>query len=81
MDKPCEICGRPSHHYHHVFGAANRKHSETYNLKMRLCYQCHERIHNDKSLDIHFKQIWQTVFETEYSHELFMKIFGRNWLC
>ena len=46
-DRECYLCGANGAadplHWHHIFGGANRKHSEKYGLKVRLCgQQCHE---------------------------------------
>lgn len=71
-------------HRHHVFGAANRKHSEKYGLWIWLCPAHHNMsdagVHFNKALDLQIKQIAQREFEDTYSHDKFIKIFGRNYL-
>lgn len=76
-------------HKHHIFGGANRKHSEKYGLWVRICCI---RCHNGGPLSIHeapnkpggkdlmLKQEAQRVFENTHSHEEFMRIFGKNYL-
>lgn len=88
----CYLCGYhegaryQEMHWHHVFGGPNRKHSEEYGLKVRLCvYSCHEygpnAVHRNKETDIRLKQEGQRAFERVHgTREDFMRIFGRNWL-
>ena len=46
-------------HWHHVFGGANRKWSEKYGLKVRLCgQQCHE---NGPDTGNNINAKWATV--------------------
>lgn len=81
MEKlPCEICGRRSEHTHHVFYGPLRKWSEKYKLTMRLCRECHEMIHKDAAICVRYKMKYQKKFEDQYGHELWMKVFGRNYL-
>ena len=83
--KECFLCKRTDDlQCHHVFGAANRKWSEYYGLKIWLCSPHHNMsdagVHFNKALDREIKQIAQREFEDEYGHDAFMKIFGRNYL-
>ncbi len=70
---------------HHVFGAANRKLSEKYGLKVLLCMKHHtgqiEGVHGqNKALRLELKKMAQREFEKLYGHEKYMKIFGKNYL-
>lgn len=77
----CIECGAPGTHTHHCIFGKNRKNSETYGLKVRLCSACHYRLHNqDEALAMKYRKMAQKVFEESHSHEDFMKIFGRNYL-
>ena len=71
-------------HEHHIFGAANKKWSEKYGLKIWLCPVHHNMsdagVHFNKALDLQIKQIAQREFEDTYSREDFLRIFGRNYL-
>lgn len=83
--KECFMCHRVGDlHRHHIFGAANRKHSEKYGLWIWLCPEHHNMsdagVHFNKALDIQIKQIAQREFEDTHGHEKFMKIFGKNYL-
>lgn len=76
---------------HHVFeGVANRKLSEKYGLKVYLCRHHHtgdvlgskDAVHSKgmNDWDRVLKQTAQVAFETKYSHEKFMQVFGKNYL-
>lgn len=60
--------------------------SDKYGLTVRLCRKCHEGIHNAdndsqyKEAELYLKRIAQKKFEEKYSHELWVKEFGRNYL-
>ncbi|MDD3416373.1 MAG: phosphoenolpyruvate carboxykinase [Lachnospiraceae bacterium] len=68
----CYLCG--SHRNleeHHIFGGPNRKISEKYGLKVRLCRDCHtgnEGVHKKKELMNSLKMMGQTVFESKYEN-------------
>ena len=85
QEKECYLCHRTGGlHSHHVFGAANRKWSEQFGLKIWLCPEHHnmsdQGIHFNKDFDIEVKRRAQARFESEHGHEEFMRIFGRNYL-
>lgn len=70
---------------HHVFGGtANRKLSERYGLKVRLCVGHHREgpyaVQNNRKIDGILKQDAQRAFERDHSREEFMRIFGKNHL-
>ena len=69
---------------HHCFGASNRKWSEKYGLKVRLCHYCHNEppmgVHHNKAQMDKYHRIAQEAFERTHSREEFMRIFGRNYL-
>lgn len=79
---------------HHVFGGANRGHSEFYGLVLPLAPWIHpngarfdeERCIETtgmtrKEIDHHMKVWAQTWFELNVTggHEEFIKVFGRSW--
>ena len=86
----CYKCGRNGAtdplDWHHVFeGTANRRLSEKYGLKVRLCHMsCHEygknAVHKDKNFDTKLKVMAQKKFEETHAREEFMTIFGRNFI-
>lgn len=88
----CYLCGR-NHtadpcglETHHVFGGPNRKYSERYGLKVRLCGErCHrnglESVHKNNQVNLSVKAAGQRAFEaTHGTREDFMKIFGKNYI-
>ena len=76
-------------HKHHIFGGANRKYSEKYGLWVKICcIRCHNggpsSVHQapnkEDGKDLLLKRLAQQAFEEKYSHEEFMRIFGKNYL-
>lgn len=70
---------------HHIFYGSNRKWSEHYGLKVKLCPRCHRwlktGVHGgNQELNLRLKQEGQTIFEERWSHDLFMKSFGKSYL-
>lgn len=78
----CFECDRPAQHTHHLlFGSANRKHSEDFGLTIQLCAECHARLHDrDNAMALRYRKMGQAAFEYKYSHEEYMRIFGKNFL-
>ena len=85
-EKVCFLCGsRVGLEEHHIFGGANRKHSERYGLKVWLCgIQCHREglnsAHRNREVSDSLKRLGQIAFEARHTHEEFMQIFGKNYL-
>lgn len=84
-EKVCFITGSTYNlHRHHIFGGPNRANSEKYGLWIYLRADFHNMsdkgIHFDKKFDLRVKKQAQILFEKIYSHDIFMKIFGRNYL-
>lgn len=83
----CYICGsRVWLEEHHVFGAANRKLSEKYGLKVWLCHDCHNEppvgVHHNANLNNHLKAETQKKAMEYYGWTIdkFRNIFGKNYL-
>lgn len=81
----CFFCSRtPTEEHHCIYGVANRKWSEKYGLKVRLCKKHHrgsEGVHTHRpDLDLKLKQIAQRAFERNHSREEFIQIFGKSYL-
>jgi len=72
-------------HRHHIeFGTGNRRKSEEYGLWVYLCPGHHmyspDAVHASRKTRELLCSIAQERFEKEYTHELWMREFGRNWL-
>lgn len=77
----CIECQRRGTQTHHVIFGKNRKNSEKYGLKVRLCDECHYRLHNqDEALAMKYRKLGQIYFEARWGHEKYMQVFGRNYL-
>jgi hypothetical protein len=95
-DKECFICrafaimGKQQYiwegvHWHHVFyGTANRRLSEKYKLKVRLCLAHHtegkDAVHMNHDIDFTLKKTAQYAFEECYPELDFRSIFGKDYL-
>ena len=84
MDE-CFVCGTTNAlHVHHIYyGRKNRDNSTKYHCICRLCWSHHEGVtgvHHNKNFDDQLKQVTQMAFEKIYSHEEFMRVFGKNYL-
>lgn len=83
--KECWVTGQTTGlHKHHIYGGARRKLSEKYGLYVYLTPKWHNMsgygVHFDYELDKKLKIAGQKAFEEVYSRQLFMKLFGRNYL-
>lgn len=80
--KECEICGRYKklEEHHLIFGHGLRNLSEKYNLKTKICRECHQRLHKSKEMMKWSKRQGQKIFEKTHSRDEFLKIFGRSYL-
>lgn len=72
-------------HKHHFLHGPDRKKAEHFGLWAYVCSERHheygpEAPHVNKAVDLHLQQVAQRAFEKKYSHEDFMKEFGRNYL-
>lgn len=70
---------------HHIFGgAANRKLSEKYGLKVWLCHRHHneppEGVHFNRELMQQLHEEGQRAFEKAYPELRFISFFGKNYL-
>ena len=81
----CYICGSPDTEIHHIFGRQLRAKSDKYGLMVNLCRFHHRHwkkgVHGkNHSLDYRLRCIAQHEFEKLYSRELFVKLFGEDYL-
>lgn len=81
----CYLCGRQTGlETHHVLGGtANRRLSEKYGLKVRLCHNCHTGkggAQYNQALNVRLKQEAQEAFERIYTHDEWMTLFRKNYL-
>lgn len=83
-EKQCFLCGKQyGLERHHVLGGPNRKWSEKYGLTVWLCHDCHtgtDGAQYNKEKNFKLKEIAQKAFEKIYTHDDWMRIFGRNYI-
>ena len=80
----CFICGNTRNlEEHHIFQGSNRKNSEHFGLKVKICYLCHrgnEGAHNNMYLKRELHLIGQTAFVEKYGYTKFLDVFGMNYI-
>ena len=92
----CFLCGKAfGSETHHVFGKnPQRRYCEEDGLKIRVCSDCHCKIHNDKDesgpLMMKYRRLAQEKWEAYYGPKLeregknpreeFRKRYGKNYL-
>lgn len=87
-DRECYLCGGQNIlDEHHVFGAANRKKSEKYGLKVYLCHDsCHifgkNSVHQNATVNnaLQVKAQEKAMEHYGWSVDDFRNIFGKNYL-
>ena len=84
-EKRCYVCGTTFDlARHHLYFGANRKKSEKYGLWVYLCGRHHnmsgEGVHYNIALNLELKRLGQKKFEELYSHEEFVRQFGKSYL-
>jgi len=83
----CFVTGSTNVCIHHIFGASNRKRSESYGFVVAIEPRLHNMhkgsIHDNpnKGLDLKLKQMAQTYYESHIGNrEDFISEFGKSWL-
>ena len=85
-EKRCYLCGSTLQleRHHCLHGTAGRKLADKHGLWIWCCAYHHRDnkhgVHGDANLDLHIKQVAQTAFEKHYGHDMWMRVFGRNYL-
>ena len=85
FDQPqCFLCGRETClEVHHVMSGPNRKWSTKYGLTCHLCPECHrgaDGAQYNREVGDELKRQAQMAFEEIYGHEMWMRIFKKNYL-
>ena len=82
----CYLCHRPAPDTHHCLFGNKRKACDKYGLTVRLCRECHDKVHNPRN-EQEEKMRDSLVVEAQKAFEKkcgtrqdFMKIFGRNYM-
>lgn len=77
----CHICGRTGAlQKHHCLHGIRRKAADRHDLTVRLCIDCHRRLHDHGDHDLELEQLAQKHFEDQYGHDKYMQEFGKNYL-
>lgn len=83
----CLFCHGIATDTHHCLGGSNRRLADQDGLTIRLCRQCHDKVHNgkqSKALTQKLHRLAQTKWEANClegnPREEWMKRYGRNYL-
>lgn len=81
----CYLCHAAATSYrkmerHHCIHGADRKMADRNGLTVYLCHTCHKELHDHGVDDRYLQKVAQRAFEKKYSRDLWMSIFGRNYL-
>lgn len=79
----CRYTGQAYAETHEVFfGKGKRQLSIKYGLQVKVSSDIHQDIHRNpmKGLDLELKKEYQSIFEAKYGHEMFMELFGKNYI-
>ena len=77
----CCVCGSSTNiELNEVFEGSYRQLSIDYGMVMPLCHLHHKQFHNDRLLALYYKALFQKEFEKTNSHDLFIKIFKKNYI-
>lgn len=81
IDK-CYLCGKTGQlDTHHVCnGGGLRLKSELHGGVVKLCRNCHREVHEKFGLRELLKMRFQYLFEQSYGHDMWMKLFKKNYL-
>ena len=82
-ERRCFICGKQGQLdcHHCISGNSNRSNSEAYGLKIRLCRECHEKVHSNNDIATQIKQFAQRRWEEEYGDRNdFISVFGKSFI-
>ena len=79
----CFLCGRRAEHTHHIFeGHGRRKISDRLKLTVRLCSECHTRLHDTSCPEMQYlHEVGQETYERKIgTREDFIRDFIRSYL-
>lgn len=78
----CFLCGKKGTlDTHHICnGGGLREKSDVYGGTIKLCRECHREVHEKYGLRELLKSRYQYLFEEEYGHEMWQKLFRKNYL-
>lgn len=75
----CYYCYNCRDDLHELLEGRNRLNSMRYGFVLPLCRKHHIELHNDLKQANEWKVKCQNYFEIEYSHDIWMKVFMKNY--
>ena len=77
----CYLCGKQATDTHHCLFGNKRAAADKYGLTVRLCRECHNKVHNGHESGDFLKRLAQYTFEDKVgTREEFRQIFGKSYL-
>ena len=77
----CYLCKKQASEKHEIYnGGGFRDKSKMYGLVIPLCAKCHSRVHDNADIRKKLKADVQVIFEKEFSHEEYMRLFKKNYV-
>ena len=79
----CYLCGGKATDTHHIFeGSGRRALSDFYGLTVRLCRECHSKIHDTSCPEMEYlHRVGQRAYEAQIgTREMFINDFVRSYL-
>ena len=78
----CFLCGGRACHTHHIFGGPCRKRCDSLRLTVRLCAECHTKVHDTVCPEMQYLyEVGQRTYEDRIgSREQFIQDFIRSYL-
>lgn len=75
----CYYCYQKRDDLHELLEGRNRRNSMKWGFILPLCRKHHIELHNDLKQANEWKVKCQNYFEIEYSHDIWMKTFMKNY--
>ncbi len=77
----CCVCGSTYQiSKNEIFEGRNRNNSMIYGMVAPMCPECHSKFHNDRSLSLLYKKMFEEKFIEDHTIEEFIEIFHINYL-
>lgn len=77
----CIECGGIATDTHHCLSGSRRSLAEEDGLTVRLCRNCHYKLHNiDERMALKYRKLAQVAYEYKHSTEAFRERYGKNYV-
>ena len=80
-ERKCFLCGKTVNlQVHHCWHGSNRKLADRDGLTVKLCFECHSRLHDKGESDRYLMEIAEKAYLSHYNKTIedFIKRYGKN---